>query len=127
MTSASLLRFDFRGRFLRLWHRIAYLRYDPTPAVAAVITILLTYLVLAPIGAMVVDTVRVQLRDSALLGLPIGTLTPSFFQRTFTSGISDILFWEPLQRTIFVATLVSVIAIPLGAVSAWVVVRTDMP
>ncbi len=127
MTTVPQPRTSLRGGAIRLWHRLAYLRHDPTPAVAAILTILLTYLVLAPIGAMVVDTVRVQLRDSALTGLPTGSLTTSYFERTFASAVSDILFWDPLRRTLLVATLVSAIAIPMGAGLAWLVVRTDLP
>jgi iron(III) transport system permease protein len=102
-------------------------RSDPSPIAAALLAAALAWLVLAPIGSMLIDTVRVQVRDSATTGLRTGEWTLSFLQRTFTSRVSGVLFWTPLANTIVVAALVSLIALPLGAGLAWLTVRTDLP
>jgi len=102
-------------------------RSDPSPIAAALLAAALVWLVLAPIGSMLIDTVRVQVRDSATTGLRTGEWTLSFLQRTFTSRVSGVLFWTPLANTIVVAALVSLIALPLGAGLAWLTVRTDLP
>jgi len=102
-------------------------RSDPSPIAAALLAAALVWLVLAPIGSMLIDTVRVQVRDSATTGLRTGEWTLSFLQRTFTSRVSGVLFWTPLANTIVVAALVSLIALPLGAGLAWLTVRSDLP
>jgi len=111
----------------RLWNRLRTAAADPTVVIAAVLVVLLSYLVLAPVGAMIVNTVRVSLRDSAVTGLPTGSWTLYFLRRVFHSRVSGVLFWTPLARTLFVAVVVAAVALPLGAVLAWLVVKTDLP
>ena len=113
--------------FLRLWNRLRSQGRDPTVVIAAVLVVLLTYLVLAPVGAMIVNTVQVGLRDGAVTGLPTGSWTLYFLKRVFTSRVSQVLFWTPLFRTLFVAVVVAAVALPLGAGLAWLVVKTDLP
>ena len=116
------------GRFWRrLRSGLSSLRYEPTILVAVLITLILVYLVLAPIASMLLDTVRVTLKDSAFTGLPPGSFTFYFLNRTFLSRLSQVLFWAPLWRTLLVASCVAVIAIPLGAIMAWLTIRTDLP
>lgn len=111
----------------RLWNRVCATLADPTVIIAVVLTVALTYLVLAPLGAMLVGTVRVGVRDSAVSGLRTGSFTLSFLRRTFSSRVSSILFWRPLGRTLFVALVTAAIALPLGALMAWLIVNTDLP
>ncbi len=112
---------------VRWRNRLSYLRYEPTVIVAILLTLALTYLVLTPVGAMVLDTIRVQTHDSSSVGLTVGQITDYFLQRTFSSRVSSVLFWEPLTRTLIVSIAVSAIAIPLGTLLAWLLVRTDLP
>ena len=118
---------DLRTKLLRAWHRLGYLRYEPTAAVAGLLVVVLSYLVLAPIGAMVLDTVRVQFRDSATAGLRAGALTTYYLDRALLSGVSGTLLWGPLVQTLIVAVAVAAISLVLGSLLAWLVVRTDLP
>jgi iron(III) transport system permease protein len=113
--------------FTRVWNRLLYIRYDPTQAIAAILTILLGYLILAPIGAMIVTAFRVQFRDQEQIGQTFGELTLYYFDRVFSSRVSNLLFWTPLVNTIIVAVLVMALALFLGVLIAWLIVRTDMP
>jgi len=116
------------GGFLRRFrNNIACLRYEPTILVAVVLTLLLTYLVLVPLGSMLLDTIRVTLKDSATTGMERGSFTTYFLQRTLASRVSRVLFWRPLLRTLLVSFFVALIAIPLGALMAWLTIRTDLP
>lgn len=119
---------DIRAWAVRAYHRLGRLRHDPTLAIAVVLVPVLLYLVIAPIGAMVIDSVRVQIRDSALSGLPTGTITTRYMERTFvTPTISQRMFWEPLANTVYISVAVAILALALGASLAWLVVRTDLP
>ena len=116
------------GRILRrIWGRLSSLKYEPTALVAFLLTLVLTYLVIAPICSMVLDTVKVTLKDSATTGLARGAFSTYFLKRTFSSKVSGILFWQPLLRTLLVSGFVALIAIPLGAMMAWITIRTDLP
>ena len=100
---------------------------DPTVLIAVILALALTYLVIAPLISMAIGTVQVGVRDSAVSGLPTGSLTPSFYTRVLTSPVSKILFWKPLWRTLFVALMVSLIAIPLGGAAAYLLKKSDLP
>lgn len=115
------------GSLLRVWNRLLYLRYDPTQAIAVVLTLVLAYLVLAPVGAMLLTAFQVQFRDRTQIGQPAGELTLYYIERVFSSRVSDFLFWTPLVNTITVSFFVMVLALLLGIMAAWLIVRTDMP
>lgn len=126
----KILRSDLeggKGALRRVRNALWSLKYEPTAVVAALMTILLTYLVIAPIASMILDTVRVSLKDSAVIGMARGTFTTYFLKRTFSSRVSQVLFWTPLTRTLLVSAFVALFAIPLGALMAWLTIRTDLP
>lgn len=127
MTGASVYEAGSELGLRRLWNRIFTLLAQPTLVIAAVLVILLTYLVITPVGAMVVNSIQVGVRDSAVTGLETGSFTLYFLKRVFDSAVSQVLFWAPLGRTLFVALMTAALALPLGAVLAWLVVRTDLP
>jgi iron(III) transport system permease protein len=119
-------RLDLAAAALRAWHRLVYLRHDPTIAIAGGLVVLLTYLVLAPIGAMMLDAVRLQFRDLGVSSAQVGDWTTYYLERTFASQVSRALLWDPLTRTLTVSIAVSAMALLLGALLAWIVVRTDL-
>jgi iron(III) transport system permease protein len=117
--------FDLRMAALRSWHHLLFLWHDPTQAIAVVLIAVLTYLVLAPIGSMVLDVFRIQVRDLSAIGA-VGDWTLEHVTRAFASNMSGILVWDPLMRTLSVSFFVSVIALTVGALSAWLVLRSDV-
>lgn len=119
-------RVDLKTAAQRLWNRVLYLWHDPTQALALLLIVLLAYLVLAPIGSMVLDSVRVQARDLNAGAAAVGDWTMNYLNRTLISNMSGILLWDPLVRTLTVSIAVSVIALTLGGLLAWLVMRTDV-
>ena len=112
---------------VRPWNRLLYLRYDPTHGIAAILIVILGFLILAPIISMIMEAFLVQFRDATRIGQSVGEFTLYYFERVFSSRISNLLFWTPLVNTIVVSFLVVAIAVSLGILLAWLIVRTDMP
>jgi len=56
-----------------------------------------------------------------------GQLTLFYWQRVLGSKMSFSIFWEPFIHSLLIAALVVLVSIPLGAIFAWLVVRTDLP
>lgn len=108
-------------------HWLYRLRYDPTPLIAFILVVALTYLVLGPLLALLSEGFRVQFRDVARIGSTKGSLTAYYFQRVFFSPVSKNWFWQPLQRTLLMSLFTLVGAILLGFILAWLLVRTDCP
>lgn len=117
-------RMDARGR---LMYRLRALRREPIGLAGGGLGLLLVYLVVAPIVSMLSDAVVVAPADSARIAQPVGTLTAYYLDRSLTSPISQLLFWDPLTHTIVVALGTTALALTLGASLAWLVVRTDVP
>lgn len=117
----------FRNLAIRAGNRARSGLRNPTAIIAAVLIIALSYLVLAPLASMAISTLRVGVRDSAVSGLSTGSLTGRFYQRVFALPVSKVLFWRPLGRTLYVALMVSLIAIPIGAAAAYLIKKTDLP
>jgi len=112
---------------VRSWNRLLYLRYDPTHGIAAILIVILGFLILTPIISMIMEAFLVQFRDATRIGQSVGEFTLYYFERVFSSRISNLLFWTPLVNTIAVSFLVVAIAVSLGILLAWLIVRTDMP
>ena len=110
-----------------LRRNLRVLQHDPTPAIRVFLALILTYLVVGPLIAMVVEGVQVQFRDAARLGADEGALTGYYIHRVLVSDISDALFWRPLGRTLTVSLSVMLLAVLIGTITAWLLVRTDMP
>jgi iron(III) transport system permease protein len=117
-------RMDVRGRLL---YRLRALRREPVGLAGGGLGLLLVYLVIAPIVSMLSDAIVVAPADSLRIGQPGGAATTYYVERTLTSPISQLLFWDPLAHTIVVALGTTALALTLGASLAWLVVRTDMP
>lgn len=90
--------------------------------------IALTYLILIPLLEMVVTTFRVAEMDVRRIpGSVTGELTLYYWIRLLNSTISNKMLYEPIIHSITIAICVSVISITLGAVIAWLMVRSDLP
>jgi iron(III) transport system permease protein len=126
-TSVSALerpRPDMRGLLL---YRLRALRREPVGIAGGGLALLLVYLVVAPIVSMLTDAVIVAPADSGRIAQPAGAATTYYVERTLTSPISQLLFWDPLVHTVITAIGTTVVALTLGGSLAWLVVRTDMP
>src|SRR5207237_10069323 len=61
------------------------------------------------------------------IGQDSGSSTTYSPTRVCTAPISRLLFWQPLINTLVSAVGVTVCALTLGGLLAWLVVRTDLP
>ena len=118
-----------KDRCIAPWamHRYNRLRSDPTPIIAFLLVVALTYLVLGPLVSLIGEGFKTQFKDVARIGSEPGTFTMYYFNRLFTSRISQTIFWIPLQRTLMLAVVTLTGSVFLGFILAWILVRTDCP
>src|SRR5947207_15358581 len=117
-------RTDVRGRLV---YRLRALRREPIGVAGGGLGLLLVYLVIAPIVSMLAEAVIVAPADSLRIGQAPGTATTFYLDRTLSSPISTLLFWDPLVHTVITAVGVTGLRLALGAFLAWLRVRTDTP
>jgi len=95
---------------------------------ALIMLALMAYLIIVPLYRMLETTVTFQERD--LLHDPnavIGKLTSYHWVRMLVSPISRVLLYPPLEHSLVTAAGATALAMLIGSMLAWLVVRTDMP
>ena len=99
---------------------------DPATLLGIGLLITFSYLILAPVIAILMDAINVNFGDSNRIGTPQGSFTLYYLERVFTSPISQHLFWQPLFNTLSVALGAMCIAMVIGGGMAWLLSRTNL-
>lgn len=100
----------------------------PQRILSVVFLVVLGYLVIVPLFMMLRETFIVHpLERFQIPGSKVGDLTTAHWTRTLFSENAYAFFYHPLLNTLKVAFGMSFLALAIGALLAWLVVRTDMP
>ena len=86
------------------------------------------YMVIIPLYRMALTTITYQEKD--LLRVPeavVGELTIFHWARMLSSQVSKVFMYAPLQHSLTIAVGATLLALTIGGLLAWMVVRTDMP
>ena len=112
----------------RLKNQIKAVVTNPYNIIVLIAIILLTYLIVVPLLDMLATTFQLAQRDlrSVPGGVP-GEFTFFYWQRLLASDLSWSLLVQPLLNSLMIGFGVSVCAITLGSVLAWLMVRSDLP
>ncbi|MBC7221270.1 iron ABC transporter permease [Candidatus Bipolaricaulota bacterium] len=114
----------------RAWLRRRLLRLVRRPERAwglGLILVLLVFVVI-PLGYMAVHSFMFDsLGPRYVRGAVPGELTTFYWQRVLTGGLARSIFWQPFLNSLLIAILMTAIALPTGALFAWLVARTDVP
>lgn len=99
---------------------------EPATLIGLLLAIVFIYLIAAPVIAMLVDAVVVQVPDMRRIGAEQGTVTLYYLERALVSPVADSIFWTPLRNTLTIAAAGVIIALTFGSLFAWLLARTDM-
>jgi iron(III) transport system permease protein len=114
------------GRLLR--NRLKFHLGRPHIVMGLLLLVLLTGLVVVPFLQMLHDTVVWQEADSRISrAAQPGEWTAFHYLRVFSSRLSRSIFYRPLLHSLATSLAISFLAMTLGGLMAWLVVRTDMP
>lgn len=100
---------------------------NPYNLMVLVSILAMTYLIIGPLGQMIYQTFTLSAEDALRLGEVEGTFTLYYWERVFASPISGQLLYKPLMNSLFIAVSASFLAILIGSIFAWLMVRTDLP
>jgi iron(III) transport system permease protein len=101
---------------------------SPKVVLGLIMLVLMVYLIIVPLYRMLETTMTVQDRDVlSIPGATVGQFTLYHWVRMLTSKISAVMLYAPLQHSLVVSAGATALALVLGALMAWFVVRTDMP
>ena len=110
------------------YKRLRFTLRKPHVLLGLLLIILLTALVVIPFLQMLHDTAVWQETDRRISRTAEpGKWTFFHYERVFSSPLSLNIFYRPLLRSLTTSLAISCLAMTLGAMMAWFVVRTDMP
>ncbi|QGY32799.1 ABC transporter permease [Pantoea cypripedii] len=110
----------------RLRHALSIISQEPANLLGALLLMLFSWIILAPVVAVLLNAVLVQSGDAGRTDATEGAFTTYYLLRTLTSKMSDLLLWTPLLNTLAVALSTVVGALIVGMTLAWLINRTDV-
>lgn len=115
-------------RLTLVWNRLKFTLTRPHVVIGIFLLVLLTLLVVIPFFYMVHDTMVWQEGDRRISReADPGALTSFHYKRVFSSPLSLNIFYKPLLRSLTTSLAISFLAVALGSLLAWLLVRTDIP
>ena len=114
----------------RLKNQIKAVVTNPYNIIVLVAIVLLVYLIVLPLLDMITTTFELAQRDLRAVGGTmddVGTFTLYYWQRLLVSELSWTMLIKPLINSLTIGVCVSVCAILLGSILAWLMVRSDLP
>lgn len=115
-----------RGRRLR--NQLKSIVTNPYNVMVVLSVALMIYLILIPLGQMIIQTLTLAEADAARVdGGYTGMLTSYYWKRVLFSSISKKMLWTPLANSLVIAVCTAVCGVSLGSILAWLMVRSDLP
>lgn len=112
----------------RLKNQIKAVVTNPYNIIVLIAVVLLVYLIVLPLLDMIATTFDLAQRDiRAVGGGKAGDFTLYYWQRLLASELSWTMLIKPLINSLVIGVCVSVCAILLGSILAWLMVRSDLP
>jgi len=125
MEESLLARTEFWRASL---NRLIYYLTLPQVIISLTLIALLFFLAAIPFLKLLQETVTWQFADIRIsrLARP-GGLTLFHWKRVLASNLSPNIFYQPFLRSLETSLSIGILAVVLGSLMAWLVVRTDMP
>ena len=115
---------DWNARLRRFFQWLS----SPHVVLSLIMLAVMVYMVIVPLYRMFLTTFSVQEMDlRALPGAEVGDLTLYHWVRMLNSKISTIMTYEPLMHSLTISLGATFLALIIGGLMAWLVVRTDVP
>jgi iron(III) transport system permease protein len=106
----------------------AKLKSKPEIILSFIFILVFSFLIIVPFLKMIHTTFTYQTNDLRMVrGAVKGAFTLFHYQRVFSSDLTKAFLITPLINSLYVGFGVTIIAMIIGAMLAWLFVRTDIP
>lgn len=122
-------KMDQRSQKLFAYGR-RFFRWLTTPHVflSLIMLVIMFYMVIIPLYRMIMTTITVQDIDLRVIkDAEAGDLTAYHWVRMLFGQIAKIMTYEPLVHSLTISLGATALALTIGGLMAWLVVRTDIP
>ena len=113
--------------WLKLKNKIIQFFQRPINWLGWVFVLVMGYLIVVPLGEIIISSFRIQPGDTRRAAGEIGEWTLYYWIRTFISQLSNNIFYSPMRNTIIISVIYTLLAMTIGIVIAYLIVRTDLP
>jgi len=121
-------RLAFSQRVAALSRRFLHWLSKPHVILSLIMLVLLVYMIVIPLYRMIETTLTFQEKDLVTNhNAEVGQFTLYHWVRMLASKISPVVTYSSLQHSLVTSAGATLIAMVLGCMMAWFVVRTDMP
>jgi len=100
---------------------------NPFNMIVLISLILLVCLIIIPLLQMIQTTFTLAQSELRRVNGKVGDFTLYYWKQLFASNLSSALLWQPLRNSLLIGIITSAISVPLGALLAWLMVRSDLP
>ncbi len=115
-------------KLLALLRRFARWISRPHVFLSLIMLVVIFYMVIIPLYRMIATTVTVSESDLRVIkDANVGEFTWYHWLRMLTSKIAMLMTFKPLLHSLTISLGATVIALAIGGLMAWLVVRTDVP
>ncbi len=111
----------------RLKNRIMGVIGNPFNLIVLLSFILLVCLVVIPLLSVLQNTFTLAKSDARRAGGQVGDFSLYYWKYLIASEMSTAVLWKPLIHSVTIAFFTCIIAVPLGSVMAWLMVRSNLP
>lgn len=111
----------------RIYNQVKGVVTNPYNVIVLIAIVLLSYLIVLPLLDMISTTFTLAQRDARVAGGATSEFTLYYWHRLLASEMTKQLLLQPLLNSLLIGVCVSVLAILIGSVLAWLMVRSDLP
>lgn len=128
MSNASIVTNDNKQIWIARSRRFFRWLTMPHVILSIIMLAVMFYMVIIPLYRMIVTTLTVQEMDLRVLrDAELGDFTFYHWIRMLTGQIARIMTYEPLLHSLTISLGATALALTIGSLMAWLVVRTDVP
>ena len=111
----------------RLKNQIKGVLFNPFNLLTLIAIVALIVLVVFPLISLIKETLVLDSVAARRAKAEEGTWSLYYWQYLLTGRMAKSMFWSPLQNSLVVSFFSALIAVPMGAILAWLMVRSDIP
>lgn len=111
----------------RLKNQLKELIFNPFNLITLIAFLILIAFVVIPLVSIAKESFILDATAARRAKVEEGTWGIYYWQYLLTGKMAKTMFWTPLIHSLTVAFFACLVAVPVGAILAWLMVRSDIP
>ena len=111
----------------RLKNQVKAVLFNPFNLMTLIAIVVLIIFVVVPLVSLIKQTLVLDATAARRAKLEEGTWSLYYRQYLLSGKMSKSMFWIPLEHSLIVSICSCLVAVPMGAILAWLMVRSDIP